>query len=88
VAGFRPTTFTSGANIVDTNGQYVIGTFTAGAAAVGSLTSSDSFTYAQDGNGVGEINALSLREIPEPSTYAMMLGGLAVLAFCVRRRLA
>jgi len=26
--------------------------------------------------------------VPEPSTYAMMLGGLALLAFCVRRKLA
>jgi hypothetical protein len=26
--------------------------------------------------------------IPEPSTYAMMLGGLALLGFCVRRKLA
>ncbi len=27
-------------------------------------------------------------EVPEPSTYAMMLGGLALLGFCVRRKLA
>ena len=26
--------------------------------------------------------------VPEPSTYAMMLGGLALLGFCVRRKLA
>lgn len=33
-------------------------------------------------------NNLTLIEAPEPSTWAMMLGGLALLGFCVRRRLA
>jgi hypothetical protein len=89
-AGFRPTTFTSGLDKVDTNGQYVIGTFTAGAAALGSLTSSDSFTFAPDhGNDAGEINALSLRDlgaVPEPSTYAMLFGGLGALVLISRFR--
>jgi hypothetical protein len=26
--------------------------------------------------------------VPEPSSYAMMLGGLALLAFCLRRKVA
>ena len=34
------------------------------------------------------INAVNVRDlgiiVPEPSTYALMLGGLAVLAFCIR----
>jgi hypothetical protein len=29
----------------------------------------------------------TVTELPEPSTYAMMLGGLALLGFCVRRKL-
>ena len=31
---------------------------------------------------------LTFTETPEPSTYAMMLGGLVLLGFCVRRRVA
>ena len=30
----------------------------------------------------------TLTELPEPSTYAMLIGGLAVLGICVRRKLA
>ena len=30
----------------------------------------------------------ALGVVPEPSTYAMMLGGLVLLGFCVRRKLA
>jgi len=30
----------------------------------------------------------SVEEAPEPSTYALMLGGFALLGFCVRRKLA
>jgi len=31
---------------------------------------------------------IQIDEVPEPSTYAMMLGGLALVGFCVRRKLA
>jgi hypothetical protein len=41
---------------------------------------------APDGKD-GYIGGLSI-SVPEPSTYALMLGGLALLGFCVRRRLA
>lgn len=37
--------------------------------------------------GINEVNFVGTA-IPEPSTYAMMLGGLALLGFCVRRKLA
>ena len=35
------------------------------------------------GTGFSEIQGFA---VPEPSTYAMMLGGLALLGFCVRRK--
>lgn len=37
--------------------------------------------------GADEIQVFAGTETPEPSTYAMMLGGLALLGFCVRRKL-
>jgi len=64
-----------------TNSSYVVGTFTADAttASFSTITNVNAFTVISD---------VSLREVtvPEPSTYAMMLGGLALLGFCVRRR--
>jgi hypothetical protein len=63
--------------------DYVIGTFTA------PLSGTESFTMSGlPGGNYGEINAVAVRDVPEPSTYAMMLAGLAVLGFCVRRRSA
>ena len=55
-------------------------------------TGSISFTYAPPPTvpGEGDLSGVQLVEIatPEPSTYAMMLGGLALLGFCVRRKAA
>jgi hypothetical protein len=34
----------------------------------------------------GNIEVRDITAVPEPSTYAMMLAGLAVLGFCVRRK--
>jgi hypothetical protein len=51
-----------------------------------SLTNSTAASYSEE--------ALFLRNgdiyfaAPEPSTYAMMLGGLALLGFCLRHKLA
>jgi hypothetical protein len=49
------------------------------------------FVVGSNGNGPGayttQVDA-TLTELPEPSTYAMMLGGLALLGFCVRRKSA
>jgi hypothetical protein len=95
-AGYRNVTYTSG-NYQNLNfggnstGQFVIGTFTAPAAAVGDTTSSEYFTYQNTYHvdvSAGEIDAISLRETPEPSTYALLLAGTAILGFCVRRQLA
>jgi hypothetical protein len=63
--------------------QFAIGTFTATAT-----TETFSVTGAPTSNGAGFLNDIVVRETPEPSTWAMMLGGLALLGFCVRRRLA
>jgi hypothetical protein len=56
------------------------------------LAAGDEFTIAasdlNSGNNTAYIGAVSLESAPEPSTYAMMLGGLALLGFCVRRKLA
>jgi hypothetical protein len=95
-AGYRPTSYTS-ENTQELNfvpngtGQFVIGTFTAPAAAIGQTTSSEYFTYYNTypiDVSAGEINAISLRETPEPSTYAMVFTGLIAGALCLRRKLA
>jgi hypothetical protein len=54
-------------------------------------TSADQFavTNNNDGSTGGEaVGALTFAAVPEPSTYAMMVGGLVVIGFCVRRKLA
>jgi hypothetical protein len=43
-------------------------------------------TGAPASNGAGFLNDIVVREVPEPSTYALMLGGLAFLGFCIRRK--
>jgi hypothetical protein len=70
--------------------QYTIGTFTADGLGV---TTSESFTFSTtNGNGVGELSAISLRDItsiPEPSTYLLLGLGLVSCAVLARiRRLA
>jgi hypothetical protein len=95
-AGYRNETYTSANSqnlnfIVNGTGQYVIGTFIAPAAVGDSTTSSEYFTYQNTyaiDVSAGEIDAIDLRETPEPSTYAMMIGGLALLGLCLRRKLA
>jgi hypothetical protein len=87
-AGYRPTTFTSGTHVANLNfvlngtGQYVIGTFKA-------IGTTQTFTYQNSypiDVSAGEIDALSLREIPEPSAFVMLFVGLAFLGLCVRRK--
>ena len=78
--GTRPTPII-GSNTVILAQQYVLGTFTAG-------NSPETFTWQNEPGNAGEINAVALRLIPEPSTYAMMIGGLALLGFCLRRKAA
>jgi hypothetical protein len=53
-------------------------------SAPGSIT----FTYGPVTEGEGDINGVQLQVlgVPEPSTWAMLLGGAAVLLFIQRRR--
>lgn len=61
-------------------GQYAIGTFTASGT-------SQQFLLAETSGGINPlINALQVRAVPEPSTYALALGGLACGGWRVRRR--
>jgi hypothetical protein len=41
---------------------------------------------ANSTSGFMAINELQIEATPEPSTYALMLGGLAFLGFCLRRK--
>jgi hypothetical protein len=55
-----------------------------GGNEIGEYTTSGGTLNANLIMGVGGINAIVL--VPEPSTWAMLLGGLGLLAFCVRTR--
>jgi hypothetical protein len=72
----------SGSSAIDfhdattTLGQYIIGTFTADAAnQVFNITPS----------AASQLNLVQVRTIPEPSAFAMLLGGLGLLGFRRRR---
>jgi hypothetical protein len=56
------------------------------------LSAGDTFTLGAVGaytdNITPYIGGVSFESLPEPSTYAMMLGGLGLLGFCIRRKLA
>jgi hypothetical protein len=71
-----------GGNTATLSDQYVLGTFLASGT-------SESFTFnAVTLGDAGEISAVSLRDVPEPSAYALMFAGLAVLGYCIRRKRA
>jgi len=61
--------------------SYSVGDFTAG-------STTQTFTFDSSVSGIGAIDAIVVEQLPEPSTWAMMFGGLALLGFCVRRKLA
>jgi hypothetical protein len=72
-------------NTTNTNGglgQYVIGTFTASGTTA-------SFTLTGSGTGAWQfpmMNALQIRAVPEPSTYAISLASLACGGYSIWRR--
>ncbi|WOO40866.1 PEP-CTERM sorting domain-containing protein [Rubellicoccus peritrichatus] len=73
-------TLISNANTADLIGQYTIGNFTADAAtqSLGSLAGSSNF---------GVLNAIVVSTVvPEPSTYAITFGLIAVAIVAIRRR--
>lgn len=86
--------FTIGSNTHQDTGAN-IPTFTEGVNYVefADVTATDNsivVTIAPNGDGqnFANINGFQLEVAPEPSTWAMMFGGLALLGLCVRRKLA
>jgi len=81
VTGSATNAVTLDSNLTDTAGglgQFVTGTFTA-----------DGTTQNIDLTGAGQsplINAFQIRAVPEPSTYAMALAGIACGGYLVWRR--
>jgi hypothetical protein len=87
--------FTVGSNTQQDTGNNNGSTFVAGINYVefDSVVATDNsivVTIAANNTGqnFANINGFQIEVVPEPSTYAMMIGGLAFLAFCVRRKLA
>jgi hypothetical protein len=79
-SGYPATSYTGStpADTIAFANNYAIGTFTATAT-----TASFSIT---DGGSFPMISAISLYEVPEPSTYAMLFGGLGMLVLISRFR--
>jgi hypothetical protein len=80
--------YTQSTDTTDTNlptADYVEFTGISGAAL-----SSEALTVTGAGTGLGGFQLIDngAAVVPEPSTWAMMLGGLGMLAFCVRRKAA
>jgi hypothetical protein len=73
----------SGATTKNLFRDYSIGIFTADATT-------QTFTFNSSLSGIGEINAIALRdvtaEVPEPSAWALMLGGVTLLVALSLRR--
>ena len=62
-------------------GQFAIGRFTADSTSFSIAFNGDAFTSYQP-----LINGFQVRAVPEPSTYAMALAGLACGGFSLFRR--
>ena len=88
----------TGFNLFDGSGQLVAGTQLLNGAndlfAISSFNlNAGSYWLEVSGNAVGQgagkyYASLALAPVPEPETYAMMLGGLGLLAVAARRRKA
>jgi len=81
----RLTSFTDGVNSVQFYYGNVIGTFTAGSSTetidyTNVVPNTDSTFTA------GEVNAVDVRLVPEPSTYAMLFAGVGALVLVARLR--
>ena len=64
-------------------GQYIIGTFNADASSIDFLVE---FGTSTTTNGGLQMNAIQVRAVPEPSSFALLGGLLAFGAVMVRRR--
>ena len=96
------TTFPGGGNGItstdlrirlDTTGAQWVSSFYQGGVQMGSAytytTGNPTINYVgfvSEGTAVGSVSAFQLTAIPEPSTYAMVLGGLLNLSLIRRRR--
>jgi hypothetical protein len=81
----RLTSYTDGVNPVQFYYGNVIGTFTAGS----SIETIDYTNIVPDTNDTftaGEVNAVAVRLVPEPSTYAMLFAGVGALVLVARLR--
>jgi hypothetical protein len=84
----RLTSYTDGVNSVQFYYGNVIGTFTAG-SAIETIDYTNVVPDTEETFSAGEVNAVDVRLVPEPSTYAMLFGGLGLLVLFMRlRRLA
>jgi hypothetical protein len=63
------------------------GVFTVSDTFIAQAGGTQDFFFSSPSDQVVQISAAQIRLAPEPSTYAMMLGGLALLGFCVRRKI-
>jgi hypothetical protein len=82
----RLTSYTDGVNSVQFYYGNVIGTFTAGSSIetidyTNVIPNGDTFT-------AGEVNAVDVRLVPEPATYAMLFAGIGALVLVARLRRA
>jgi hypothetical protein len=74
----------------DPSEEHHVGYDTLSGLAIPNGTESVLFSFVRNADGAGsaisEIQGFDVVQAPEPSTWAMMLGGLTVLGFCVRRK--
>ncbi len=69
------------------SGDSIVGTFIAGATGIQAFEFSGTRdAWANIAGGTAQINALQLRAVPEPSTFALLAGCFALAAIMLRRR--
>lgn len=71
-----------GGTLTGPNGRFA--TQGGGAVDLFSIFGASNFNYAI--NGIDQGGTLSISAVPEPESYALMLGGLGVVGFLARRR--
>lgn len=86
LAGLAPGAVRIGALVADINGDYrVLGAGSASFAAWGSGELHLHFADINAGDNIGSVVS-SVTAVPEPSSYAMLLGGMGLIGLARRRR--